>query len=199
MNKTKKEGWTCRFCNEIFNTRSKRDFHYKNIHPIERKKGVNQYTKAKQENKNIVISENTRKKLSNIWKGKKHKEESKLKISESQKKNYQNKSRWYIQGRTQMSYAESYFKGIFDTFENIPEHNYKVLRFWLDFAWPDKKIYFEVDGEQHYDPKSIIRDNNRKIELEKLGWKCIGKIRWSKYQKLSFKEKKEIIDELKNY
>ena len=48
-------------------------------------KGGNQFTKAKEEGREIIISEETRKKLGNYWRGKTHTEEEKQKISKGMK------------------------------------------------------------------------------------------------------------------
>ena len=83
------------------------------------------------------------------------------------------------------SYPEEYFEKIFST----AERNYHVDRYFLDFAYPDKKFYIEVDGEQHYTEEGIKHDMLRTEILESLGWTCIERIRWKKYIKLEHEEK----------
>jgi very-short-patch-repair endonuclease len=128
--------------------------------------------------------------------------ESREKISATQKENYSNgKSRWNID-RSQTPYDEQYFMEWLDTFTDY-EHNFRVNRFYLDFAWPDKKIYFEVNGEQHYQ-KDIngkdyqLRDKERFEILEKEGWTCLSIIRWSEYKKLSKEDKCSFLEHLKS-
>ena len=66
-------------------------------------------------------------------------EESKIKISKTQKDNFkEGKSRWNID-RSQTSYAEKYFIKWLDTF-TIYRHNYWTNRFYLDFA-QNPRIY----------------------------------------------------------
>jgi very-short-patch-repair endonuclease len=158
-------------------------------------KGANQFTKARE--LGLPIPASTRKGKPSPIKGRKHTEETKARISKKQKENYKNKSRWYIQGRTKQSYAEKYFQDIFDNFSKKPLNNFKVDRFWLDFAWIDQMVYIEIDGEQHYIKDSLIeRDKNREKHLLGLGWRCIKRIRWSHYKKLNRSEKENLIKEL---
>ena len=160
------------------------------------KKGNNQFSKARESGVPVPISKNKGK--PSTFKGKKHSEGTKRKISETQKNNYKNKSRWFIQGRGKRSFAENYFNDIFSCFNNIPKNNFKVDRFWLDFAWVDKKIYVEIDGEQHYINNDLIqRDKDRGRILKNLGWVCIKRIRWSTYKKKDFSSKQNIIKNIK--
>ena len=145
-------------------------------------KGTNQFTKARE--LGLPIPEGTMKGKVGTWKGKRHTEEQKRKISETQKKNFKEsgaKSIWHTQLENRKSFAEQYF----DTcFPNLKQ-NYHVDRYFLDLANPEKKVYIEVDGEQHYnDQKVVEHDKVRTTRLEELGWKCLRRIRWSEYKKL---------------
>lgn len=127
------------------------------------------------------------------WIGRKHSEETKKKMSLTHKKQWQGKCIWSTQIEKRKSYAEQYFESIFLD----AKRNYHVDRYFLDFAWPEKKIYIEVDGEQHYkDPKIIEHDKIRTEILESLNWKCIKRIRWSAFKKLSNDKKKQTIDSI---
>ena len=130
---------------------------------------------------------------SGSWLGKHHTEEQKHNISQKMKIHYKNSSRWRTQIEKRKSYAEQYFERIFLD----AKQNYHVDRYFLDFAWPDKKIYVEVDGEQHYnDNKVIAHDITRINRLEKLGWKLLMRIRWSVFQKMSQIEKEQYVKNL---
>jgi very-short-patch-repair endonuclease len=49
------------------------------------------------------------------------------------------------------------------------EREYKVLNFYLDFAWPEIKFAVEADGDLfHFDRKE--KDNQRDNQLKKQGW-----------------------------
>lgn len=126
------------------------------------------------------------------WFGKKHSEETKKKISETQKKNYAGKSRYIPVQEHRKSYAEQYFDVIFTD----AQKQFPVDRYRLDYAWPDTKTYIEVDGEQHYTEEGLKHDNERTQVLESLGWLCKKRIRWSEYQKLNEDEKKAFIESL---
>ncbi len=158
-------------------------------------KGTNQFVKAKE--LGLPVPESKCKGKPNLgWLGKTHTEEQKRKISETQKRNFKEsraKSIWHTQLENRKSFAEQYF----DTcFPNLKQ-NYHVDRFFLDLANPEKKLYIEVDGEQHYnDQKVVEHDKVRTARLEELGWKCLRRIRWSEYKRLSKEEQETLITEL---
>ena len=95
------------------------------------------------------------------------------------------------------SYAEKYFKEVFEK-ENIPLQFHKQIGLYeLDFYNDGKKIAVEVDGEQHYVDKRIVEsDVKRTNYLVGLGWR-IYRIRWSKFQMKSYEEKHRIIEEIR--
>ena len=159
----------------------------------------NQYIKAKELGlPKPEISEETRKKLSEVHKGRKLSEEQKRKISETQKKNFANgKSRWAF-NRSNQSYAEKYFEEWLSSFSEF-KMNLHVNRYFLDFAWPEKWIYLEIDGEQHFENQTNIEhDKEREKILEAEGWKCIGRVRWSWFKGLTLDEKNKYLESLKN-
>lgn len=116
-------------------------------------------------------------------------EETRKKISNSLKKYYCGSSIWRTQIEKRKSYAEQYFDDCFPE----AEKNYHVNRFFLDLAWPDRKVYLEVDGEQHYTKEGLERDKERDAILENEGWTLISRVRWSEFQKLSQEEKNDFI------
>lgn len=132
--------------------------------------------------------------LINAIKGTKHTDEQKKKISESRKKyllEHPDKVPYLLNHHSKGdSYPEKYFKEVFDNEHIEYKQNYYQCGYFLDFAWPDKKIYVEIDGEQHYLDKRIIEhDKIRTQKLLESGWICIERIRWSDYQALSNSEK----------
>ena len=99
-------------------------------------------------------------------------------------------------GRRQRSYAEQSWFNIF-TNKNITfKNNYYVKPYWLDFAWPEKKIYFEVDGRTHYTEEGKLYDNKRTQNLSSEGWTLICRCNWSEYQKLSTEEKQKYVEKI---
>lgn len=133
--------------------------------------------------------------------GKKHSEETKKKISESRKlylSEHPEKVPYVLNHHSKGdSYPEQYFKTVFVNNKITYEQNYKILGYYLDFAWPDKKAYLEIDGEQHYLDKRIIEhDILRTEKLKSDGWICIDRIRWRKYKKLSKEEREKFVLDL---
>jgi hypothetical protein len=43
--------------------------------------------------------------------------------------------------------------------------------FWLDLAWPERKIGIEYEGEPHTEPGRVLRDIARSTRLVDLGWR----------------------------
>ena len=97
-------------------------------------------------------------------------------------------------GRRKRSYAEQSWFNIF-TNEGIEfENNYHVHPYWLDFAWPDKKLYFEVDGKTHYTTEGRLHDEERTRILREQGWTLLGRCNWSEYQRLSKESKRTYVE-----
>lgn len=155
-------------------------------------KGTNQYTKAKKLGlPKPVITLESHLKRSKASK-RPHSEETKRKISESRIK-YLTKNpdkvpyllNHYSKGR---SYPEKYWKIILDSNDLQYEEQYRIGLYQLDFAFIDKNIDLEIDGDQHYlDEKIIKSDQRRDKYLEELGWIVI-RVKWSEYQKNSNKK-----------
>lgn len=97
------------------------------------------------------------------------------------------------------SFPEKYFRESFVN-ENFPkfQQDKYVNGYFLDFAFEESKLYVEVDGEQHYlDKKIVEHDKVRQFELDKTEWKCVCRVRWSKFQKLTNEQKHKFILGLK--
>lgn len=169
-----KGDFTCSFCGQSFFNKK---LEYKTQHENHCKKNPNRV-----EYKNV---------------GRKLTEEHKRKISETQKKNFKEsgaKSIWHTRLENRKSFAEQYFDACFPNLKQ----NYHVDRYFLDLANPEKKLYIEVDGEQHYnDQKVVEHDKVRTKRLEDLGWLCVQRIRWSEYRKLSKEEQESLIESLR--
>ena len=95
------------------------------------------------------------------------------------------------------SYPEKYFKELFEINGICYEQNYYQSGYFLDFAWPFKKVYVEIDGEQHYVDKRIVEHDIKRTEkLLNDGWVCLKRIRWCEYQKLDKNSRKNLIDDI---
>ena len=188
------KNWKCSQCGSIFETRRLMESHRKDIHKsIGRSWAKGLTTNTDERIKKRTDNYNKNEKLG------KHKNKSQTcfnvskevreKISIKQKENYRGISRYATARENRKSYAEQYFDKIFID----SKRNYHVDRYFLDYAWPETKTYIEVDGEQHYTEKGLAHDKERTEILENLGWKCIKRIRWSEYQKLSREEKEKFL------
>ena len=164
-------------------------------------KHSNRFIKAKEEGRKIIISEETKNKLSKAFKGKHHSEETKQKISKSRKQylnEHPDKVGFIINHSSKQSYPEKYFEELFVK-ENIPlQYHKQVDRYELDFYNEDLMKYVEIDGEQHYSDYMIQHDKERNEYLKQKGWEGI-RIRWSEYQKMNNDDKHKVINNIKKF
>ena len=97
-----------------------------------------------------------------------------------------------------ISYPEKYFKRILTKYKIRYKHRSRVGvgLYELDFNIINTKIDFEVDGEQHFVDKRIVKhDIKRTKNLKKLGWKII-RVRWATFQRLNRDEREVFIEKL---
>lgn len=134
-------------------------------------------------------------------KGKPMSDEQKKKISISRSKFLKenpDKIPYLLNHSSKISYPEQYFIELF-SLENIDLQYHKQIGLYqLDFYNEAKKLYLEIDGEQHYQEKSIERDEKRTQNLSSKGWKLIMRIRWSAWQTYNEIEKKKVIEFIKD-
>lgn len=201
--KRREGGWTCIHCGEQFLTRMKMQEHNRQVHkdPTKNKMAGDHHisdtpcpfcgkvfsnSSALTQHKNYCDENPNRR----TRKGHAISEETKRKISEKMKSIYEGSSIWRTQMENRKSYAEQYFDDCFPD----AKQNYHVDRYFLDLAWPERKCYLEVDGEQHYKNNQLCEhDIERNKRLENLGWTLISRVRWSSFQKLSKEEKENFI------
>lgn len=200
--------WYCKWCqgHPIFETRRELQKHNKEIHNFGLHKNGITWNKGltKETNESIAKAGKT---LSESYaagkfipsqKGKVHTEEEKRKISESRKQyllEHPEKVPYILNHHSKGdSYPEKYFKEVFDNAKIDYSQNYYSNGYFLDFAWPDIKIYIEIDGEQHYvDHRIVEHDKVRTQRLHELGWRLLTRIRWSEFQKLEQTEKENLV------
>ena len=133
----------------------------------------------------------------NPFTGKCHSQKSKNLISDKMKKAHEEGRAGTWIGLRKRSFAEQYWFNIFErnlganTFTN--NFHVKECHYWLDFAWPEKKIYFEVDGVTHYTEEGKKHDAIRTERLNELGWRLIGRCNWSEYQRLSNEQRGQYV------
>lgn len=91
---------------------------------------------------------------------------------------------WLDRQKHKRSVAEIWLKWYIDN--NCSDLNYRedypIKNYLLDFAWPEKQICIEMDGEQHYIDQNQYESDRRKDKLLlELGWKVL-RIRWKECQ-----------------
>ena len=151
-------------------------------------KGKNQYSHG------AKMSIETRNKISDAHRGNTLSEEHKEKISKGMKIAHKEGKAWNIgQSRwnNEQSYPEKFFEKVINN--EFDDKNYETEHpvgiYSIDFAWPDKKLAIEIDGDQHKRFEEIIeRDKRKDAYLESLGWKVL-RIDW----KSMFNEPKQYI------
>lgn len=142
-------------------------------------------------------------KIKLLYLGKHLSEEHKQKISNSMKQAHKEKrahnigsSRW----NNEHSWPEKWFIEVlqneFNMIENIDyETEMPFDKYSLDFAWSEKKLCIEIDGEQHERFEEYkLRDITKDKLLLKNGWKVL-RIKW----KDCYANPKQYIKIIKNY
>lgn len=208
----KKDGWACPFCNKIFRVRRDLEAHKKEIHKLSRltpatyekscpfckkswittNSGYTNHVKSCEMNPNRV---------SGNWKGHHHTDEQKKKISESRKKyleEHPDKVPFKLNHSSKESYPEKYFREWLQKENIFSEKEYQVGRYTLDFAWPEKGIYIEIDGSQHSLDWMQEHDKIRTDYLSNKGWICLARVYWPHFKTFSLNEKEQFLLQLKN-
>lgn len=186
--------WQCKYCDNkcIFESRRKLEKHIKENH--QNKKRVKNtyicqycnneiYTTIlgfkKHEN---LCSKNPNRKLPDLSKCKT--EEFRRQASERMKERHRLGLAATFQNRKNMphSYPENWLidvlKNNFNQIENIDyETERPFYRFFLDFAWSEKRLCIEIDGELHRYEKQIARDKEKDRLLKEDGWKEL-RLKW---------------------
>jgi very-short-patch-repair endonuclease len=117
------------------------------------------------------------------FKGKKHSDETRKKISEGQSLAQKEGRAWNIgmsRWRNTPSYPESFFMEVIKNEFHDKEYmrEYPLGRYSLDFAWPHKQKCIEIDGKQHYELREVIeRDERKNAHIDSSGWSVL-RIKW---------------------
>lgn len=163
-------------------------------------KGENQYTKAKRLGlEKPVISDETKRRMSERMTGTKLSTEVKEKISKSMKIAHKEGRAHNIgecRHNNSPSYPEKWFMRVIEN--ELSNKQYKrefsFHKYSLDFAWPELKICIEIDGDQH---QRFEEYKQRDLEKDKLlkqeGWTEL-RIPW----KECFKNPKYYIEKVKS-
>ena len=196
----KQGGWRCQYCGHVLTTRRELYKHYPSCEekaklPVNCKgytwqpkqiEYVQRLNKTRyDQGMRRTISSKTKKKLSDA---------RKLYLQTHKVKYHWNGP---LNG---LSYAEQYFYDIVQSRCKVIHwaNNLQVSRYRLDFANVDTKVYFEVDGEQHYDEYGILHDIERTKKLAEKGWCLIARVRWRSFMQLNDIQKASYVDDLIN-
>lgn len=134
--------------------------------PMYGKNGSNQYTKAKKENKEIILSDETRIKLSNAKKGKKLTGDHKKKISETMKMVVREKPESYSASNVNGRSKKIFYKNVWlDS-----QWEYEFAK-WCDkenIKWSKPKTGFEYEwnGKRIYYPDFYLKEYDRYVEVK---------------------------------
>ena len=109
-------------------------------------------------------------------------EESKKKISEARKKylnDHPEMVPFKLSHSSKESYPEKYFREWLQKENIFSEREYQVDRYTLDFAWPERKLCIEIDGEQHERfAERKLNDIRKNENLKAENWKLL-RLKWS--------------------
>lgn len=197
--------WQCKRCNLIFETRAKLTEHNHQFHPIPKGSSWNKGL-TKETDERIASYVKKCKDLGHYicpTKGISLSEEHRRKTSISMKKFFKehpDRVPYLLNHSSKESYPEQFFRKAFEN-EQFPKftQNKYIKGYFLDFAFEEQKVYIEVDGEQHYvDTKIVKHDKIRNTSLNKTEWKCVCRVRWSKFQRLTNEQKHAFLIGLKN-
>lgn len=114
------------------------------------------------------------------WKSHKLSEETRKKVSESMKKAIKEgrATGWHTRKAGTKSYPEKWMESVikneFTDKDYISELH--IGKYRLDFAWPKKMLYIEIDGEQHKYRKD--KDLEKDDFCKSYGWKVL-RLPWS--------------------
>lgn len=209
--------WVCPFCNNVFRTRRLLNEHKKICdcanNSIQRyiidengkrrlAQGCHAWNKGLTKETNTSVK-NTSIKLSNLFKGRpghKHTEETKKKLSEIRKKQIKESGGiwWNSRSKCKRSYAEEWTKKVLENElkDNTFVEEFHIGKWFLDFAWPNKKIGLEIDGSQHEWPERKKNDEEKDSFCLSQGWKIL-RLKWKDICK-NTKDSIEIIKEFIN-
>lgn len=89
---------------------------------------------------------------------------------------------WKSRKKLEPSYPEKLTMNFLDSKEIGYEYELKCGRYFIDFAFKEKKIALEIDGRRHDDPEIIEKDIRKDKYLKNNGW-IVHRIKWKNDKK----------------
>jgi very-short-patch-repair endonuclease len=187
--------WKCVYCDETFESRRKMFKHKKEVHKVIRGKHINDLRrelycqhcgKLSTTITGLKVHEkscnNNPNRVDGCMKGFKKTKEQSLKTSIGLKKAYQEgrAQGWMSSHSSHKSYPEKWFEQVIanEFFDKNYDYDLQVGHYAIDFAWQKKKLYIEIDGQQHErDERQKASDIKKDEFLTKRGWKVL-RIPW---------------------
>ena len=194
--------WVCQYCGYRCNTRRLLFDHYKSC-AKKQQQPVDVLGRPINPNRVIKCKETKQQRMAlGLYKPRIVSDQTRQKISVARKQYlaaHHVKYNW-MGPLKHLSYAEQYFYDIVHAkCQSVHwANNYRVSYYKLDFANLDTKVYFEVDGEQHYDEYGLMHDADRTKKLADRGWFLIARVRWKHFCNLSQLQKDEYVETLIN-
>jgi len=125
-------------------------------------------------------------------------EESRKKISEGMKQAFKEgrATGWHKRKTGTQSYPEKWFENVIknEFSDKNYESEFHIGKYRLDFAWPEKMRYIEIDGSQHELEERSKSDLIKDEFCKSLSWSCL-RLKWQYICQNS----KEAIELAKNF
>ncbi len=102
---------------------------------------------------------------------------------------------WKTRKKLEPSHPEKVVISILDDLKINYEREHPHHRWFIDFAFLDKKIALEIDGKQHDFPERKESDLRKDSSLKSEGW-VVYRIRWKKISKEFYQELKNKISDI---
>jgi very-short-patch-repair endonuclease len=102
---------------------------------------------------------------------------------------------WTSRSKIEPSYPEKYIISMLDELNVSYQREYKVGKWFIDFANIDKKLAMEIDGKQHEILERKLSDEKKDRFLIDNGW-IILRIKW---KKITLEFRNEIIEKIKMF
>lgn len=106
---------------------------------------------------------------------------------------------WLSRGKMKRSFPEKVSEECLNELGFQREKDFKIEllcgKWFIDFAFVERKIAIEIDGKQHQYPERIAKDKEKDAHLSSEGW-AVHRIAWKKLTKITRKELKQKLTDI---